>query len=560
VIVKSAVTVSPVLTAGTLSLVDSVVAAAVTNAVTSAASSVITLANCQFLTSALTGVAPVVLNGFYSILNCVYDKPNSTLVALSGTGGTTNSIDYFQYINADKFITQGGTSSQFLKADGSVDSSTYLTGNQTITMSGDVSGSGTTTITNMAIGANKVTSSMLATALNPGGNAAGNLVTIDGTQTLSAKTLTSAKLTSTAGSGPNPVTITSTQTTSGQTITFPEAASGATVAYTASPTFTGTITTGLTTAGIVTTSSSGVLSSAATVSNSYLPLATTSATGIASFDSGDFSVSSGAVTVKAQGIDLAQLTRSSSANTVLIGNGSSADSTYGNVAGSQFATAAANTGVLAYAATGGSTTTPSFRTLVASDIPDASITGGAAGSGVKIAATTITNANISTTANIAPTKLQVAMVQLSPSTAQTVATSSTTNLAWDTVDSYGSYSGIIAGTAGSYSAGTHTSFGRVTATVACIVQVSGGIVWTNSTTGDRHIGFRRYLSNNALQETWATNTYSGAPFAHTIGAVTFNMTAGDYITIVGRQSSGGALGYGAGALNAYARVTVLGVL
>jgi len=240
VIVKSAVTVSPVLTAGTLSLVDSVVGAAVTNAVTSAASSVITLANCQFLTSALTGVAPVVLNGFYSILNCVYDKPNSTLVALSGTGGTTNSIDYFQYINADKFITQGGTSSQFLKADGSVDSNTYLTGNQTITMSGDVSGSGTTTITNMAIGANKVTSSMLATALNPGGNAAGNLVTIDGTQTLSAKTLTSAKLTSTAGSGPNPVTITSTQTTSGQTITFPEAASGATVAYTTGTQINGT--------------------------------------------------------------------------------------------------------------------------------------------------------------------------------------------------------------------------------------------------------------------------------------------------------------------------------
>jgi hypothetical protein len=109
VIVKSAVTVAPVLTSGTLSLVDSVVAAAVTNAVTSAASSVITLANCQFLTSALTGVAPVVLNGFYSILNCVFDKPNSTLVALSGTGGSTGSIDYFQYINADRLLMQNGT-------------------------------------------------------------------------------------------------------------------------------------------------------------------------------------------------------------------------------------------------------------------------------------------------------------------------------------------------------------------------------------------------------------------------------------------------------------------
>jgi len=129
VIVKSVVTVAPVLTAGTLSLVDSVVAAAVTNAVTSAASSIITLANCQLLTSALDNVAPVVLNGFYSILNCVYNKTSSTLAASSGTGGSTNSIDHFQYINADKFITQGGTSSQYVKGDGSLDSSGPAGGN-----------------------------------------------------------------------------------------------------------------------------------------------------------------------------------------------------------------------------------------------------------------------------------------------------------------------------------------------------------------------------------------------------------------------------------------------
>ena len=136
VIIKSAVTVAPVLTSGTLSLVDSIVVAAVTNAITSAASSVITLANCQMLTSALSNVAPVVLSGFYSILNCVFDKPNSTLIALSATGGPTNSIDYFQYINADKFITQGGTSSQYLKGDGSLalfpDNIVYTSGNQTI--------------------------------------------------------------------------------------------------------------------------------------------------------------------------------------------------------------------------------------------------------------------------------------------------------------------------------------------------------------------------------------------------------------------------------------------
>jgi hypothetical protein len=68
---------------------------------------VITLANSQLLNSAQTNVAPVVLSGFYSISNCLYDKPNSTLVALSATGGSTNSIDYFQYINADNLYVNG---------------------------------------------------------------------------------------------------------------------------------------------------------------------------------------------------------------------------------------------------------------------------------------------------------------------------------------------------------------------------------------------------------------------------------------------------------------------
>jgi hypothetical protein len=109
VLVKNGSTVSPVLTAGSLSLVQTVVVAAVTNAVTTAAGSVITMANSQFVNTALTNVAPVVLNGFYSIVNCVFDKPNSTLVALSGTGGSTGSIDYFQYVNADRLLMQNGT-------------------------------------------------------------------------------------------------------------------------------------------------------------------------------------------------------------------------------------------------------------------------------------------------------------------------------------------------------------------------------------------------------------------------------------------------------------------
>jgi hypothetical protein len=109
----------------------------------------------------------------------------------------------------------------------------------------------------------------------------GDIVTTAGTQTLTNKTLTSAKLTSTAGSGPNPVTITSTQTTSGQTITFPEAASGATVAYTASPTFTGTITTGLTTGGFVKSAASTGILSNGTIASSDLPSVNIGTTSVA---------------------------------------------------------------------------------------------------------------------------------------------------------------------------------------------------------------------------------------------------------------------------------------
>jgi hypothetical protein len=100
--------VAPVLTAGTLSIVDSAVQAYSSNALTTSAGTVVNIANSQFLNSTSNNVARVVLTGFYSILNCVYDKPNSTLVPLSASGGSTNSIDYFQYINADSLTISGG--------------------------------------------------------------------------------------------------------------------------------------------------------------------------------------------------------------------------------------------------------------------------------------------------------------------------------------------------------------------------------------------------------------------------------------------------------------------
>jgi hypothetical protein len=64
-------------------------------------------------------------------------------------GGGTNRVivDLDQGdLTAASFIRSGGTASQFLKANGTVDSNTYLTGNQSITLSGDATGSGTTSI------------------------------------------------------------------------------------------------------------------------------------------------------------------------------------------------------------------------------------------------------------------------------------------------------------------------------------------------------------------------------------------------------------------------------
>ena len=112
--------VSPVLLSGNLNLINTIVIAAVTNGITASAGSIITIADCQIVTTALNAVAPIVLNGFYSIFNVVFDKPNSTLAALSATGGSTNSIDYFQFINADRLLMQNGTAPTASLAGGGI--------------------------------------------------------------------------------------------------------------------------------------------------------------------------------------------------------------------------------------------------------------------------------------------------------------------------------------------------------------------------------------------------------------------------------------------------------
>ena len=108
--------VTPSASAGNLAIVDCIVTALGGNGITiTGALTTLTLINSQVLVTAGNNVAPISVAGIYTIINTIYDKPSSTL-----TGTSTNSIDYFQYINADKFITQGGTSSQYVMGDGSL--------------------------------------------------------------------------------------------------------------------------------------------------------------------------------------------------------------------------------------------------------------------------------------------------------------------------------------------------------------------------------------------------------------------------------------------------------
>lgn len=88
-----------------------------------------------------------------------------------------------------KFITSGGSSSQFVKGDGSLDGSTYLTGNQTITLSGDVTGSGataiTTTLANSGVTAGSYTSANITVdakgRVTSASNGSGGVTSVTGT-------------------------------------------------------------------------------------------------------------------------------------------------------------------------------------------------------------------------------------------------------------------------------------------------------------------------------------------------------------------------------------------
>ena len=165
----------------------------------------VTVATAQTITAKHT-----FSNGF--VLNTASSWTSSDRsIPFSADGDATNIRYYYTDSNkgltfnpntgelkAAKFTKRGGTSSQFLKADGSVDSSSYITGNQTITLSGDVSGSGTTSIS-VTIGSGKVTNAMLAGSI-ANGKLANSAITINGSSTSLGGSFSTASITAgTAG-------------------------------------------------------------------------------------------------------------------------------------------------------------------------------------------------------------------------------------------------------------------------------------------------------------------------------------------------------------------------
>jgi hypothetical protein len=97
--------VTPSASAGNLAIVDCIVTALGGNGITiTGASTTLTLLNSQVLVQAGNTVAPISVAGIYSIINTIYDKPGSTI-----TGTSTNSVDYFQYIDADNITAKGLT-------------------------------------------------------------------------------------------------------------------------------------------------------------------------------------------------------------------------------------------------------------------------------------------------------------------------------------------------------------------------------------------------------------------------------------------------------------------
>ena len=132
--------VTPSASAGNLAIVDCIVTAVGGNAITiTGASTTLTLLNSQVLVQAGDNVAPISVAGIYSIINTIYNKSGSTF-----TGTSTNSVDYFQYIDADSITTRGltVTGSMFVSGSTTIIGSSVISGSLNVTGSLRITGSG----------------------------------------------------------------------------------------------------------------------------------------------------------------------------------------------------------------------------------------------------------------------------------------------------------------------------------------------------------------------------------------------------------------------------------
>ena len=111
-------------------------------------------------TNRITSLTTTGSSGSATLVTNTLNIPTYTLSGLGGQPLATN-------LTSLSGLTYASTSFVKMSAAGtfSLDTNTYLTGNQTITLSGDVSGSGTTAITT-TIGALKVTNAMLAGSID----------------------------------------------------------------------------------------------------------------------------------------------------------------------------------------------------------------------------------------------------------------------------------------------------------------------------------------------------------------------------------------------------------
>jgi hypothetical protein len=173
---------------------------------------------------------------------------------------------------------------------------------------------------------------------------------------------------------------------------------------------------------------------------------------------------------------------------------------------------------------------------------------------------TLVNADVSNSANIAPQKLQVAQITMWSAAAQTIATATTTQLGLSSSSQTGSTT-YISYTNGSASGTTHTA-GYVTVNYPCWVLVTAHIAWTNTTTGQRGMFIRHMDSASGVIDRPGLTIPAGAVIANTDLSYVMKCDTLDTIRLEGYQASGGNLGYAGNAIQEYSgtmlRVVVLG--